>query len=62
LKSAELTTPAGASTQTFDLPSGGRCNTNKHCPDGGSAQGQSNVSGGAGQGGHLKGDSLSSSQ
>jgi hypothetical protein len=57
LESAELTTPAGGSTQKFDLPSTpGGCNTNKGCPNGGSAQGSFGV-GGAG-----KGVSLSSSQ
>ena len=63
LASAELTTPAGSSTQKFDLPSTpGGCNTNKDCPNGGSAQaGETNVNGGGGQGAQLKGESLSSS-
>ena len=56
LKAAQLTTPAGVSTQTFNLPSG--CNTNKVCPGGNTV-----VQGGAtGSGGHSKGESLSSSQ
>jgi hypothetical protein len=46
LKSARLTTPAGVSTQTFDLPSPGGCNTNKDCPDGGSARGETGAGGG----------------
>ena len=49
LKAAELTTPAGVSTQTFDLPSHGGCNTNKDCASGVSAVG------GTGTGGSQKG-------
>ncbi|HJS97296.1 MAG TPA: hypothetical protein VJ741_23705, partial [Solirubrobacteraceae bacterium] len=45
LKAAELTTPSGVSTQTFNLPQG--CNTNKDCPGGNSVVHES----GAGQGG-----------
>lgn len=57
LESAELTTPAGSSTQKFDLPSmPGGCNTNKDCPEGGAVQDMN------GAGGHAKGESLSSSQ
>lgn len=64
LGSAELTTPAGNSTQTFDLPSvPDGCNTNKDCANGGSAHGsETNVGGGGGPGAQLKGESLSSSQ
>jgi hypothetical protein len=64
LESAELTTPAGSSTQKFDLPSTpGGCNTNKDCPNGGSAHGgETNVNGGGSPGAQLKGESLSSSQ
>jgi hypothetical protein len=59
LESAELTTPAGSSTQKFDLPATpGGCNTNKDCPNGSS----SGSSMGAGTDGQLKGESLSSSQ
>ena len=57
-KSAELTTPSGVSTQTFDLPSGGLCNTNKDCPHGGSEQGESSIGGGGG----AKGQGFSISQ
>ena len=52
LKAAQLTTAAGASTQPFDLPTA--CNTNKDCPNGGSAHGSS-----AGAGAALKGGGLS---
>jgi hypothetical protein len=38
LTSAELTTPSGSVTQTFNLPWPSQCNTNKDCPGGGSAQ------------------------
>ncbi len=59
LDSAELTTPAGASTQKFDLPARpGGCNTNKDCPNGTSSVNSM----GGGTGGQLKGESLSSSQ
>jgi hypothetical protein len=61
LASAKLTTPAGSSTQKFDLPATpGGCNTNKDCADGGTAQDMN----GAGRhaSGQLKGESLSSSQ
>jgi DNA-directed RNA polymerase specialized sigma24 family protein len=63
LESAELTTPAGSSTQKFDLPAiPGGCNTNKDCPNGGSAQaGETNINGGR-TSGQLKGESVSSSQ
>jgi hypothetical protein len=47
VKSAELTRPTGISTQTFNLPAGNVCNTNKDCPDG-SAQ---KASGGGGKDG-----------
>ncbi|HZE04322.1 MAG TPA: hypothetical protein VE127_03795, partial [Solirubrobacteraceae bacterium] len=50
LKAAELTTPAGASTQTFNLPQPGGCNTNKDCPGGGGAQSETGA-GAAGKGG-----------
>lgn len=71
LDSAELTTPAGSTTQKFDLPATpGGCNTNKDCQSGsssgssegagGDAQGEMNINGGGG--GQLKGQSLSSSQ
>ncbi len=68
LKSAQLTTPAGVSTQTFNLPSG--CNTNKDCPAGNTAVHQSGAGGtdhgefgmdGAGKG-SVKQSGLSSSQ
>lgn len=65
LESANLTTPAGSSTQKFNLPSTpGGCNTNKDCPGGPSAQGgETNVNGGgSAAGSQLKGESLSSSQ
>jgi hypothetical protein len=44
LKSAQLTTAAGTSTQAFDLPTHGLCNTNKDC----GSQQSSNVGGGPG--------------
>ncbi|MBV9604015.1 MAG: hypothetical protein JO027_02845 [Solirubrobacterales bacterium] len=59
LKAADLTTPTGSATQTFDLSSNavirspqapGGCNTNKDCP-GGSASGSS-----AGAGSDTQGD------
>ena len=61
---AELTTPAGNSTQTFDLPPiPDGCDTNKDCPNGGSAQGgETSVGGGGGPGAQLKGEGLSSSR
>lgn len=58
LKSAEMTTPAGTSTQTFDLPSG--CNTNKDCPGGVPApSGTGSAGGGTGGGGTAEGFSSS---
>jgi hypothetical protein len=61
LESAKLTTPAGASTQKFDLPATpGGCNTNKDCPEGGSAQDM--IGAGGHSSGQLKGTSVSSSQ
>jgi hypothetical protein len=48
LNAAELTTPAGVSTQAFNLPSG--CNTNKDCPGGNSVV-HGTGAGGPGQGG-----------
>jgi len=70
LESADLTTPAGNSTQKFNLPSmPGGCNTNKDCPNGGSArgetgsaQGEISINRGGGPGAQLKGESLSSSK
>ena len=57
LESAELTTPAGSSTQKCDLsPTPGGCNTNKDCPEGSVVQDMN------GTAGHAKGESLSSSQ
>jgi hypothetical protein len=83
LKSAELTTPSGASTQAFNLSSNTvirrpdapiQCNSNKDCPNGGSAQDEIGSSGGAkgkgfsfsesgagSAGGPVKGQGLSSS-
>jgi hypothetical protein len=49
LKSADLTTAGGVSTQTFNLPTG--CNTNKDCSNGGSAHGSSAGAGNAVKGG-----------
>jgi hypothetical protein len=61
LKSAELTTPAGASTQKFDLPATpGGCNTNKDCSGGNTVVGADGTGGHAS--GQLKGESVSSSQ
>jgi hypothetical protein len=49
LKATQLTTAAGPSTQTFNLPNG--CNTNKDCPNGGAAHGSAEGAGGTVKGG-----------
>ncbi len=58
LRSADLTTPSGSSTQKFDLPAQpGRCNTNKDCPNGSSSGSSMGGGGGsAGAGSAAQGD------